>query len=197
MDAMTTEELDSDGSIFQEKAKGKSTAVAAPKKQDKASGKAKDKASASGSGTPLEDVSNLAEGQPRKAGRRVLRVARGSGTSVREVEELLAQHQTFAGMVKQAGGKQFAVVTPTQPEGVPEGVKVGTVFAVNPLVAPLWKNFITHAMEKAFTADRERVVRLMREGGIVLQFAYATIMYDFETVLAAVRDVIDRFAPVA
>ena len=55
----------------------------------------------------------------------------------------------------------------------------------------------THAKEKAFTADRERVVRLMREGRIVLQFAYATIMYDFETVLSAVRDVIARHAPVA
>lgn len=37
----------------------------------------------------------------------------------------------------------------------------------------------THAKEKAFTADRVRVVRLMREGRIVLQLAYATIMYDF------------------
>ena len=55
----------------------------------------------------------------------------------------------------------------------------------------------SHAREKAFTADRQRVVRLMRQGRIVLQFAYATIMYDFETVLAAVRDVMARHAPVA
>ena len=33
-------------------------------------------------------------------------MARGSGTSVREVEELLAQHQMFSAMVKKAGGKQ-------------------------------------------------------------------------------------------
>lgn len=55
----------------------------------------------------------------------------------------------------------------------------------------------THAKEKAFTADRVRVVRLMREGRIVLQFAYATIMYDYEFVLAAICDVMDRHAPVA
>ena len=108
MDAMTTEELDSDGKIFQstkrrrgkdtkaltpaDKGKGKSTAVSTEK-----SAKAKDKDTAKPA---------LAEGQPRKANRRILRVARGSGTSVREVEELLAQHQMFAGMVKKAGGKQ-------------------------------------------------------------------------------------------
>lgn len=54
----------------------------------------------------------------------------------------------------------------------------------------------THAKEKAFTADRVRVVRLMREGRIVLQFAYATIMYDPDFVLAAIRDVMDRHAPI-
>lgn len=37
--------------------------------------------------------------------RRVIRVARGSGTSVREVEELLVQHRMMSNMAKQAGGK--------------------------------------------------------------------------------------------
>lgn len=55
----------------------------------------------------------------------------------------------------------------------------------------------THAQQRAFTKDRERVVRLMREGRIVLQFAYATIMYDFDFVLDAVQAVIARHAPVA
>lgn len=36
---------------------------------------------------------------------RVTRVARGSGTSVREVEELLCQYRMMANMAKQAGGK--------------------------------------------------------------------------------------------
>lgn len=55
----------------------------------------------------------------------------------------------------------------------------------------------THAREEAFTADRVRVVRLMREGRIVLQFAYATIMYDYDFVLDAIRDVMGLHAPVA
>jgi very-short-patch-repair endonuclease len=55
----------------------------------------------------------------------------------------------------------------------------------------------THAQEKAFTRDRVRVVRLMREGRIVLQFAYATIMYEYEFVLESIRAVIDRHAPVS
>lgn len=54
----------------------------------------------------------------------------------------------------------------------------------------------THGREEAFTKDRARVVRLMRQGRIVLQFSYAAIMYDFDTVLQAVRDVIARHAPV-
>ena len=36
---------------------------------------------------------------------RVKRVAKGSGTSVREVEELLCQYRMMANMAKQAGGK--------------------------------------------------------------------------------------------
>jgi signal recognition particle subunit SRP54 len=36
---------------------------------------------------------------------RVTRVAKGSGTSVREVEELLCQYSVMANMAKQAGGK--------------------------------------------------------------------------------------------
>ena len=53
-----------------------------------------------------------------------------------------------------------------------------------------------HAQEKAFTADRARVVRLMREGRIVLQFAYATIMYDHAFVVSSVQAVIAQQAPV-
>lgn len=54
----------------------------------------------------------------------------------------------------------------------------------------------THAQQQAFTSDRERVVRLMRESRIVLQFAYATIMFDFDFVRQSVEDVIQQFAPI-
>ncbi|ORY35519.1 signal recognition particle 54 kDa protein [Naematelia encephala] len=44
-------------------------------------------------------------GNPTGLNRRAKRVARGSGTSVREVEELLAQARMMAGMARQAGGQ--------------------------------------------------------------------------------------------
>jgi hypothetical protein len=43
---------------------------------------------------------------------RVSRVAKGSGTSVREVEELLCQYRIMANMAKQAGGKNGWYVSP-------------------------------------------------------------------------------------
>lgn len=45
------------------------------------------------------------DGKPVDLTWRVTRVARGSGTSVREVEELLCQYRMMANMAKQAGGK--------------------------------------------------------------------------------------------
>ncbi|TFY83717.1 hypothetical protein EWM64_g302 [Hericium alpestre] len=45
------------------------------------------------------------DGKPTALTWRVTRVARGSGTSVREVEELLCQYRMMANMAKQAGGK--------------------------------------------------------------------------------------------
>ncbi|THH20681.1 hypothetical protein EW146_g733 [Bondarzewia mesenterica] len=45
------------------------------------------------------------DGKPIALTWRVSRVARGSGTSVREVEELLCQYRMMANMAKQAGGK--------------------------------------------------------------------------------------------
>ncbi|KAF8522260.1 SRP54-type protein [Hysterangium stoloniferum] len=46
------------------------------------------------------------DGKPASLSWRVTRVARGSGTSVREVEELLCQYRVMANMAKQAGGKK-------------------------------------------------------------------------------------------
>lgn len=44
-------------------------------------------------------------GQPVGLNKRARRVARGSGTSVREVEELLAQARMMSGMAKSVGGQ--------------------------------------------------------------------------------------------
>ena len=54
-------------------------------------------------GTPFMEYGE--DGRPISLTWRVTRVARGSGTSVREVEELLCQYQMMANMAKQAGGK--------------------------------------------------------------------------------------------
>ncbi|ORY36619.1 signal recognition particle, SRP54 subunit, M-domain-containing protein [Leucosporidium creatinivorum] len=86
-DSMTTEELDSDGSLFRDPQPSTS-------KNPAPSENGKEKAV-----NPEEDM------KPREPNKRILRIARGSGTSVNEVEELLMQHQMFAGMVKKAGGK--------------------------------------------------------------------------------------------
>ena len=54
----------------------------------------------------------------------------------------------------------------------------------------------THAQEAAFTRDRVRSATIMRDGRLVLQFAYATVMYDWEFVLSTVLDVMRQHAPV-
>ena len=54
----------------------------------------------------------------------------------------------------------------------------------------------THAQDKAFTADRRREAMIMRDGRIVLRFASATVMYDWDFLLACVRDVLRQHAPV-
>ncbi|KAF8758981.1 Signal recognition particle 54 kDa protein [Rhizoctonia solani] len=69
------------------------------------------------------------DGTPTGLSRRVLRVARGSGTNVREVEETLTQYRMMANMAKAAGGKngwmsaiqkmQQAAGPPRGPNGMP------------------------------------------------------------------------------
>ncbi|CAE6414474.1 unnamed protein product [Rhizoctonia solani] len=69
------------------------------------------------------------EGTPTALSRRVLRVAKGSGTNVREVEETLTQYRMMANMAKAAGGKngwmsaiqkmQQAAGPPRGPNGMP------------------------------------------------------------------------------
>jgi signal recognition particle subunit SRP54 len=54
-------------------------------------------------GSPFMEMGK--DGKPTGLTWRVTRVARGSGTSVREVEELLCQYRMMANMAKQAGGK--------------------------------------------------------------------------------------------
>ena len=54
----------------------------------------------------------------------------------------------------------------------------------------------THAQKKAFTKDRVREATIMRDGRIVLRFSYATVMYEWDFLLACVQDVMRQHAPV-
>ncbi|GAA5884418.1 hypothetical protein JCM3774_006396 [Rhodotorula dairenensis] len=109
-DSMTADELDSDGSVFRDPPPAVAAAAAAD--QDKG-GKGKGKASTVAVAETAKDKGKEKEtavdpSNPlglREPNKRVLRVARGSGTTVQEVEELLAQHLMFAKMAKRMGGK--------------------------------------------------------------------------------------------
>jgi very-short-patch-repair endonuclease len=54
----------------------------------------------------------------------------------------------------------------------------------------------THAQQAAFTHDRVRAARLTRDGRMVLQFAYASIIYDWPFVLETIRSVMAQHAPI-
>lgn len=102
-DSMTPEELDSDGSCF-----------TAPIKAPGGTESLKD-ADAAG---PSKAVETTKDGKEKEGGKkkkepvkvrmtaRARRVARGSGTSVRDVEEFLMQYRMVSNMVKKVGGKQ-------------------------------------------------------------------------------------------
>lgn len=93
-DSMTREELDSDGSLFYAPVK-KAAAEAAKEKQLVR----KDTEGESSSGKkPKLKV-------PVRMTARARRVAKGSGTSVRELEEFLMQYRMVSKMVKSMGGK--------------------------------------------------------------------------------------------
>ncbi|EST05491.1 Signal recognition particle, SRP54 subunit, GTPase domain protein [Kalmanozyma brasiliensis GHG001] len=93
-DAMTAEELDSDGRMF-----------TAPIRSKKPPAESKELAIAESS-TAAGKSKKKKKPQPKmRMTARARRVARGSGTSVREVEEFLMQYRMVGGMVKRFGGK--------------------------------------------------------------------------------------------
>ncbi|GAA5973806.1 hypothetical protein JCM11641_003167 [Rhodosporidiobolus odoratus] len=108
-DSMTAEELDSDGALFRDSSPPAAGVKALDREKGKDKGKEKEKAlvqedSAPATAAAEAGMDPAAMGM-REPNKRVLRVARGSGTSVQEVEELLAQHQMMAKMAKRMGGK--------------------------------------------------------------------------------------------
>jgi signal recognition particle subunit SRP54 len=94
-DSMTREELDSDGSLFFEPIKTKAIRA----EQEKQLALRKEEGGEKSSGKkPKVKV-------PLRMNARARRVAKGSGTSVRELEEFLMQYRMVAKMAKSMGGK--------------------------------------------------------------------------------------------
>ncbi|KAL9936479.1 hypothetical protein V8E36_004547 [Tilletia maclaganii] len=111
MDSMTTAELDSDGSMFY-----KPVARRKPKTTDaEDTGKGKEVATNKsgkdkGKAVTTADADKNAKTKKKQPVKlrltaRARQVARGSGTSVREVEDFLVQYRMISGMVKKMGGK--------------------------------------------------------------------------------------------
>lgn len=156
-DSMTTAELDSDGSMFRDDPKGNKKAIEAGDKDKKGKGKGKEVAAKSKGKENVSpaagDLSDDDDDDADEAGggdvdplggrepnARVLRVARGSGTSVQEVEELLSQHLMFAKMAKRMGGKNGMCVDLTV---FPLSFRP---FSASDLSAAAVKTQLTHAL---------------------------------------------------
>ncbi|KAE8227001.1 hypothetical protein CF319_g466 [Tilletia indica] len=112
MDSMTVKELDSDGSMFyrpvaKRKRKDGELIEASKEKDTKGKGAAKDKGKAVSTTTDDKATKGKKKSQPSKVRltARAREIAKGSGTSVREVEDFLVQYRMISGMVKKMGGK--------------------------------------------------------------------------------------------
>ncbi|KAL1406334.1 Signal recognition particle [Vanrija albida] len=91
------------------------------------------------------------EGNPVGLNRRARRVAKGSGTSVREVEELLAQARMMAGMARQAGGQNGWMTAMNKMQAAAGGKPLGP--GGRPSQAQI------EAMRKAMPPDMMRKLR--------------------------------------
>ncbi len=96
-DAMTAEELDSDGRLFYAPIRSKKPPAPADTKEVAIAESSTAAAKSKKKKKPQQKVRMTA---------RARRVARGSGTSVKEVEEFLMQYRLVSSMVKKMGGKQ-------------------------------------------------------------------------------------------
>ncbi|KAI5123328.1 hypothetical protein M0805_001753 [Coniferiporia weirii] len=98
------------------------------------------------------------DGKPEGLTWRVTRVARGSGTSVREVEELLCQYRMMANMAKQAGGKNGWMQTIQKMQAAAGGKGRGANGALTPAQI--------QAMQRAMPPGMlQQMQRQMRGGG--------------------------------
>jgi signal recognition particle subunit SRP54 len=106
-------------------------------------------------------------GNPVSLNKRARRVAQGSGTSIREVEELLAQARMMAGMARQAGGKNgwmgamqkmqnAAGGKPLGPNGMPSQQQIE---AMRVSTRVEWCLSFTNTLQKAMPPEMMRKLR--------------------------------------
>jgi len=98
------------------------------------------------------------DGKPIGLTWRVSRVARGSGTTVREVEELLCQYRMMANMAKQAGGKNGWLQAMQKLQGAAGGRGRGAGGMPTPAQIQAMQNSLPPGM-------LQQMQRQMRSGG--------------------------------
>ncbi|KAN0140737.1 signal recognition particle protein [Lactarius tabidus] len=98
------------------------------------------------------------DGKPNGLTWRVSRIARGSGTSVREVEELLCQYRMMANMAKQAGGKNGWLQAMQKVQGAAGGRGRGAGGMPTPAQIQAMQNSLPPGM-------LQQMQRQMRSGG--------------------------------
>ncbi|KAH9043127.1 signal recognition particle protein [Lactarius pseudohatsudake] len=98
------------------------------------------------------------DGKPVSLTWRVSRVARGSGTTVREVEELLCQYRMMANMAKQAGGKNGWLQAMQKIQGAAGGRGRGAGGMPTPAQIQAMQNSLPPGM-------LQQMQRQMRSGG--------------------------------
>ncbi|OCF39981.1 signal recognition particle protein SRP54 [Kwoniella heveanensis CBS 569] len=103
-------------------------------------------------------------GNPIGLNRRAKRVARGSGTSVREVEELLAQARMMAGMARQAGGQNGWMSTMQKMQAAMGGKPLGPNGQPSPAqIEAMRKAMPPELMRKLRAAGPQGAQKMMQE----------------------------------
>lgn len=81
----------------------------------------------------------------------VVGAVRESGRAFVGVFDAIATPETVAhdlAILERLGGGHLACSHPPPAEAVPDNVKAGMIFAVNDVATPLWKDWVTPALEK-------------------------------------------------
>lgn len=73
--------------------------------------------------------------------------AGGTFVGVYDCISLPESYNITVPVLEKLGGGQLPTVLPG-PENVPSGVKTGSVFAINPVTHPLWKDYVLPALEQ-------------------------------------------------